>query len=187
MSKFFLNLFQWRSRMQFWQTCWFFSQRTKQILDHHPNTKKKNFFKTFAQMVSLDTYKAVPTEFPQKKQLQFQKVTAENPKNKKLQPFVLNFFLWNGRISFDKHGNVFLPAGQKLQAENPKTKNKLLGFLDTLVFSKWFLWARTMQFWQTCRKFLGRIWRKVRSSSKKKQKKLTFLIKMFLWRSKTKF
>ena len=68
-----------------------------------------------------------------------------------------------------------------------RKKDKLLAFLKPFVFPEWLVWPRTMQFRQTWPKFLGRILRKIRSSSNRNWNMLKFFHKMFLWRSRMQF
>ena len=125
MLKFFLKMFLWRSRMQFWQICQFLLAKNPKNFISPSENKEKNLFTFLSQKIPLDTYRAVQTELPPNNRLQFRKVAAENPKktNKKnVQTLVLNFFLWKGRMQFWQTCRYFFAESQKLSTKNPKTK-----------------------------------------------------------------
>ena len=80
-----------------------FFQRTKHFLAHHPKTKKKISSKLLHKLYLWTLTRQFRQSCPKKNELQFWKVAAENPKKDKqetVKTFVLNFFLWKGRMQF---------------------------------------------------------------------------------------
>ena len=141
-----------------------------QIFSAHHHRRKKIINHFFSQMIHLDTYKAVPTQMPPSNELEFRKDFTQNQKKTKKKfgfLFLKKNFCEEIEFSFDKHANVFLAESPKNFTLKIQKQKKLLVFLNTFVFFKWLLWARTKQFRKTCHMFLARIGRKIHSSSKK--------------------
>ena len=151
----------------------FFLPKVQTFWAHNPKKKEKKVFSNFFPKWFLWTLtRQFRQSYPPPPQLAiFPKSSYRKSKKsnieKIVQTFVLKFFLSRIECIFAKHADVFLPTAQKLSTKNPKKKDKLLAFLKPFVYLEWLVWPRTMQFRQTCLKFSARIWKKVRSSSKK--------------------
>ena len=160
----FLKMFLWNSRMQFSETCQNFLPEVQNFLTHHPKWKKKLPF--FSQMITLDTYKAVPTELPTSNWLEFRNVSAENLKKRTrnfslFSPQLIPMKGLNSLLTNDELPMFFFQIDQRPYAKNPKSKqDKLLALPETLVLCKSLLWPPTMQFRRTCPKFLAGICKK---------------------------
>ena len=169
-ENFVRKLFLWGVEFSFDKHANSFWPKVQTFLTHHPKKKKKSFFKFFSKWFLWTLTRQFRQSCPQIISYIFEKLPSKIRKIKHWQNcsnLLPQFFPVKDRMQFCQTCRYFFAEIQKLSTKNPKAKHKLLAFLKPFDFLEWLVWPRTMQFRQTSPKISARIWKKIRSSSKK--------------------